>query len=158
MSQTQTGEKELLKISVRNLVEFILRSGDIDNRKASAPDTAMQEGGRIHRMLQRRMGADYHAEVNLKYSYHTPRYDILVEGRADGIIDGQLARRIMKEVPVSFEGCFDQKAEPGVRGGTEGGLKRVEENRTGDGTESSKKAEAKMYAEKGIEGQLCFLS
>ncbi len=143
--------------SVRNLVEFILRSGDIDNRKASAPDTAMQEGGRIHRMLQRRMGADYHAEVTLKYSYHTLKYDILVEGRADGIIDGQLARRIMKEVPVSFEGCFDQKAEVGARGGTKSGLKRVEENRTGDGTESSKKAEAKMYAEKGMEGQLCFL-
>lgn len=90
-------------ISVRSLVEFILRSGDIDNRKAAAPDTAMQEGGRIHRMLQRRMGADYHAEVTLKYSYHTPKYDILVEGRADGIIDGQLARRIIKEVPVCFE-------------------------------------------------------
>ena len=89
--------------SVRSLVEFILRSGDIDNRKAAAPDTAMQEGGRIHRMLQRRMGADYHAEVTLKYSYHTPKYDILVEGRADGIIDGQLAKRIIKEVPVCFE-------------------------------------------------------
>ena len=44
-----------------------------------------------------------------------------------------------------------------MRGGTEGGLKRVEENETGDGAESSKKAEVKMYAEKGIEGQLCFL-
>lgn len=97
--------------SVRSLVEFILRSGDIDNRKAAAPDTAMQEGGRIHRMLQRRMGADYHAEVTLKYSYHTPKYDILVEGRADGIIDGQLAKRIIKDVPVCFE-------EEGRRGET----------------------------------------
>ena len=88
--------------SVRNLVEFILRSGDIDNRRASAPESAMQEGGRIHRMLQRRMGADYHAEVTLKYTYHTPKYDIIVEGRADGIIDGQLAKRILKEVPVQF--------------------------------------------------------
>lgn len=88
--------------SVRNLVEFILRSGDIDNRKAASPENAMQEGGRIHRMLQRRMGADYHAEVTLKYTHHTPRYDIVVEGRADGIIDGQLARRILREVPVCF--------------------------------------------------------
>lgn len=89
--------------SVRNLVEFILRSGDIDNRKAAAPENAMQEGGRIHRMLQRRMGADYHAEVTLRYTYHTPRYDIVVEGRADGIIDGGLAERILREVPVSFD-------------------------------------------------------
>ena len=32
-------------VSVRNLVEFILRSGDIDNRKGRARDNAMQEGG-----------------------------------------------------------------------------------------------------------------
>lgn len=91
--------------SVRGLVEFILRSGDIDNRKAAAPENAMQEGGRIHRMLQKRMGADYHAEVTLRYTYVTPKYDIVVEGRADGIIDGQLARRIFKEEPS----CFDAK-------------------------------------------------
>ena len=101
--------------SVRSLVEFILRSGDIDNRKAAAPENAMQEGGRIHRMLQRRMGADYHAEVTLKYSYHTPKYDVLVEGRADGIIDGQLAKRIIKDVPVCFEEREGKREKAGRR-------------------------------------------
>lgn len=48
-----------VRISVRSLVEFILRSGDIDNRKAASPENAMQEGGRIHRMIQRRMGPSY---------------------------------------------------------------------------------------------------
>lgn len=90
-------------ISVRGLVEFILRNGDIDNRKAASPEGAMQEGSRIHRMLQKRMGADYHAEVSLQYVYATPRYDIIVEGRADGIIDGQLAKRILQTVPPRFE-------------------------------------------------------
>ncbi len=75
-----------IQISVRNLVEFILRSGDIDNRRAAAPDNAMQEGGRIHRMIQRRMGADYHAEVFLRHIFKTPEYEIHIEGRADGII------------------------------------------------------------------------
>lgn len=74
-------------VSVRNLVEFILRSGDIDHRKAVAPENAMQEGSRIHRMIQRRMGADYHAEVPLCYVYDTGNYQIVIEGRADGIID-----------------------------------------------------------------------
>lgn len=76
-----------IHISVRNLVEFILRSGDIDNRKAAAPENAMQEGSRIHRMIQRRMGSDYHAEVALQYLYETEEYRILIDGRADGIID-----------------------------------------------------------------------
>ena len=74
-------------VSVRNLVEFILRSGDIDHRKAVAPENAMQEGSRIHRMIQRRMGAHYHAEVPLCYVYDTENYQIVIEGRADGIID-----------------------------------------------------------------------
>lgn len=75
-----------IHVSVRNLVEFILRSGNIDNRRASSPENAMQEGGRIHRMIQRSMGSDYHAEVLLRHIYVTVDYEIHVEGRADGII------------------------------------------------------------------------
>lgn len=75
-----------IRISVRALVEFILRSGDIDNRKTSSSSEAMQEGGRIHRMLQRKMGAGYYTEVGLKFCYPAGRYDIVIDGRADGII------------------------------------------------------------------------
>ncbi len=76
-----------IHVSVRQLVEFILREGSIDNRKAGGSDTAMQEGSRIHRMLQRRMGSEYHAEIGLQHVWSTPEYDIIIEGRADGIID-----------------------------------------------------------------------
>lgn len=79
-----------VRISVRALVEFILRAGDIDNRRRSGSDNAMAEGGRIHRMIQRRMGSEYTAEVSLSYRYATEDYDILIDGRADGIIDGDL--------------------------------------------------------------------
>lgn len=75
-----------LKTSVRNLVEFLMRSGSIDNRRAAFSDAAMAEGSRIHRMIQRRMGAGYQAEVSLKYLCRESRYDLLIEGRADGII------------------------------------------------------------------------
>lgn len=78
-----------VRISVRSLVEFILRSGDIDNRRAASPENAMQEGGRIHRMIQRRMGPSYQAEVPLSYAYDAGEYEIIVEGRADGIITEQ---------------------------------------------------------------------
>ena len=76
-----------IHVSVRELVEFILREGNIDNRRTVGAENAMQEGGRIHRMIQKRMGATYHAEVSLKYSYDAGDYTISVEGRADGIID-----------------------------------------------------------------------
>lgn len=76
-----------IRVPVRQLVEFILREGDIDNRKSSGSDNAMQEGSRIHRMIQREMGSEYHAEVGLKFAWSAGDYDIVVEGRADGIID-----------------------------------------------------------------------
>lgn len=90
-------QKVEIRISVRNLVEFVLRAGSIDNRKAAAPENAMQEGGRIHRMIQRRMGADYHAEVALRYPYDTEKYTIIVEGRADGIIEDK------SQTPVTID-------------------------------------------------------
>lgn len=78
--------KSVIKISVRNLVEFILREGDIDNRAGKSVSTeAMQEGSRIHRKIQRRKGSNYHAEVPLKLILNEEKYDLVIEGRADGI-------------------------------------------------------------------------
>ena len=51
-----------IRIAVRSLVEFILRSGDIDNRRGTMADKdAMQMGSRLHRKIQGRMGAAYQA-------------------------------------------------------------------------------------------------
>ena len=77
-----------ITISVRNLIEFILRSGDIDNRISSglADADTMQEGARIHRIIQKRAGSDYNAEIPLSYVYTEGDCEITVEGRADGII------------------------------------------------------------------------
>ena len=76
-----------LRVSVRRLVEFLLREGDIDNRHQAGAENAMQEGSRIHRMLQKRMGSDYQAEVSLKAQFPADGYVIVVEGRADGVLD-----------------------------------------------------------------------
>ena len=79
-----------VKISVRNLVEFILRSGDIVASESGLADPdAMQEGTRIHKKLQKRMGSTYQAEVPLTITvpvtYDDVSLEITVEGRADGI-------------------------------------------------------------------------
>ena len=37
-------QENIIKTSVRNLVEFILRSGDIDNRHGGSEKEAMQAG------------------------------------------------------------------------------------------------------------------
>ena len=79
-------QEKVIRISVRNLVEFVLREGDIDNRIAGAPDKeAMQLGGKIHRKIQRQMGSNYRAEVSLKFQVPYEKYILQIEGRADGI-------------------------------------------------------------------------
>lgn len=80
-------EQPIIRISVRNLVEFILRSGDIDNRIAGMDKDAMLMGGKIHRKIQRQMGAGYHAEVSLKHEILCRGFILSVEGRADGIME-----------------------------------------------------------------------
>lgn len=76
----------VVRISVRNLVEFILRSGDIDNRTGGGEKDAMLLGGKIHRKIQKQMGANYHAEVSMKYEVLCKGFVLLLEGRADGVI------------------------------------------------------------------------
>ena len=76
-----------IRISVRDLVEFILRQGDIDNRiSGSATKQAMLLGGKTHRKIQKGMDSFYHAEVPLFVVHKCSEFDLKVEGRADGLI------------------------------------------------------------------------
>ncbi len=88
MEKKQTGtDPRIIRISVRDLVEFVMRGGDIDNRRlAGAEKEAMQAGNRIHRKIQRGKGGSYHAEVVMKHTVDEGEFVISLEGRADGVI------------------------------------------------------------------------
>ena len=73
-----------VRLSVRQLVEFVLRGGSIDNRSGGM-DRA-QEGSRIHRRLQKAGGENYQAEVFFRHIEEYKGIAFTVEGRADGII------------------------------------------------------------------------
>lgn len=90
MSDTVKAVKEI-NISVRNLVEFIMRGGDLDNTRSGRDEIeAMHAGGRIHRKLQNQMGANYTPEVPLsitvQVTYDGLSFDLTVDGRADGVL------------------------------------------------------------------------
>ena len=73
---------------MRDFVEFIVRYGDIDERKGTRSDLdAMLLGSRIHRKIQKGMGRSYRPEVKLRHCFDMGEYDLLLEGRCDGIID-----------------------------------------------------------------------
>lgn len=93
-------EVKIVRISVRDLVEFVLREGDIDNRKIGMSDKdVMAMGGKLHRKIQRQMGSDYHAETAMKLQIPCGEFDLRVEGRADGvIIKGDTSEVIIDEI------------------------------------------------------------
>ena len=78
-----------IRLAIRQLVEFLLQSGDIDSRFAGF-DRA-NEGARIHRRLQKQAGEGYRAEVPLTLTRTVGGVEYTLEGRADGIFeeDGQ---------------------------------------------------------------------
>lgn len=80
-------EKTQLHISVRELVEFILRSGDIEESSEIRDSLkSMQEGIKLHKWIQKGMPSDYHAEVPINHVMTYDEYELLIDGRADGIV------------------------------------------------------------------------
>ena len=72
-----------IKTSVRNLIEFVMRSGDIDNRFRD--NTRMIEGIRAHQKIQSQYDKSHKKEYKLKNK--TTYKDVIfeLEGRADGL-------------------------------------------------------------------------
>ena len=77
--------KERLQISVRTLVEAVLRTGDLDIRFAS-PGRSL-EGIRIHQKIQRQRPAGYQPEVPVSMEVQTPELVLAVGGRIDGVLE-----------------------------------------------------------------------
>ena len=73
-----------VKISIRNLVEFVLRSGDLDSRFTGL--SRMTDGIKLHQKLQKAGGEAYKKEVALSFCVETEGFELILEGRADGII------------------------------------------------------------------------
>lgn len=74
-----------IKMSVKALAEFVYQQGDLISVFMSAERANI--GSRIHRMLQKKGGADYQSEVFLKEETIIDDIQFIIDGRADGIIE-----------------------------------------------------------------------
>lgn len=95
------------KIGIRQLVEFVLRKGDLNEVKNSQ-NTALA-GAKIHRQLQSTRSEAYQSEVYLKTTVTMNGTDYLISGRADGVqttTDGILIEEI-KTSDQAFDDLTD---------------------------------------------------
>jgi len=76
-----------IKVSVRNLVEFVLRHGDLQPGSIGA--SRAQEAIRAHQSIQKTSGPEYVPEVTLSYIFLQEDVGLEVKGRADGVIQRQ---------------------------------------------------------------------
>ena len=90
-----------LRLSVHQLVDFLLRSGDIDNRVFNR--SSMNEGSRLHAEYQGRQSSNYISEYPLAVTLVVDEIEILLEGRADGIIKRSDGSYVIDEIKTTVE-------------------------------------------------------
>lgn len=76
--------KHKIKISIRDLVEFILRSGNISTGFSGSSRAV--EGTKAHKKIQKASKENYESEVTLKFRLDYEDFILEVGGRADGVI------------------------------------------------------------------------
>ncbi len=77
-----------IRLSVRELAEYVCQDGDLIGAKASV--WRALEGAAAHRRLQKDMPEGYKSEVALSIRVERDEYDLVIEGRADGVQDHPL--------------------------------------------------------------------
>jgi len=96
-----------LDVSVRDLVEFVLRRGDLRSGPSFTSPSRALEGTRGHQKLQSSRDDHYRAEVALKWVTVRPTFTLTLRGRIDGVREG--AEEIFLEEIKTVTGEWSQK-------------------------------------------------
>jgi len=111
-----TERKKVIRISVRRLVEFLLRSGSIESGGTGlSREAAMLEGARIHRRLQKQAGESYHAEVPLRLDIPIPFNALPPELPAEPVsaaAENEILRFLREDGNVLIDRKEQEKAFP----------------------------------------------
>ncbi|HOY65567.1 MAG TPA: ATP-dependent DNA helicase [Candidatus Ozemobacteraceae bacterium] len=84
---TGEGGAELVKVAVRDLVEFVLQAGDLGGGSFVGAGRAVA-GTRGHQRIQKSRPADYEAEIAVAFRIVTPEVELEIKGRIDGVWRG----------------------------------------------------------------------
>ena len=104
--------KAHIELSVHQLVDFLLRKGDIDNRVFNR--SSQTEGSRLHQVYQSSQGKNYISEYQLRQTFLINNIEITLQGRADGIIKKSDKEYIIDEIKttvIELEDFRDENLE-----------------------------------------------
>lgn len=101
--------KPVRTVSVRQLVEFVLRTGDLGGARDFVGSDRALAGTRGHLKVQRSRPAGYRKEVRVGYDIESDDLTLRIQGRIDGVLtsdDGVLLEEI-KTVQGRWDGVAD---------------------------------------------------
>ncbi|MFC1976577.1 PD-(D/E)XK nuclease family protein, partial [Chloroflexota bacterium] len=104
--------KQTLKTSVRNLVEFVMKEGDLSPGGFQKRDRA-QAGTRGHRRVQKSRPDGYEAEVDISHRVENEDLQLEIVGRIDGIFSAEQPV-IIEEIKTSTQALnlIDEQHNP----------------------------------------------
>ena len=73
-----------VKISVRSLIEYIMRGGSIESVALSSSRAV--DGTKAHQKFQKAQDDTYQSEVSLEHHCHVDGVDFSIQGRMDGLV------------------------------------------------------------------------
>jgi DNA excision repair protein ERCC-2 len=97
-------------VSVKRLVEFVLKTGDLaGGRGRSFTANRAIEGTRGHQKLQRSQGANYEPEVPVKHMIERVGMTLEINGRIDGVLRTE-GGVLIEEIKTTFARSIEEPA------------------------------------------------
>src|SRR5947209_12230027 len=110
MQSVSPGGPRALSVSVREMVEFVLRTGNLGGERDFFSPSRALEGTRGHQKIQKRRPPGYQAEVRVKHQLHQPEFVLTIRGRIDGVL--QTSDSLLIEEIKTVLGEWSKTADP----------------------------------------------
>lgn len=102
--------KPVHTVQVRELVEFVLRQGDLGaERQFVGPDRALA-GIRGHQQIQRSRPAGYQTEIPVEHTVDAGEFILQIRGRIDGLLATPM--EVLLEEIKTVQGTWERLADP----------------------------------------------
>jgi DNA excision repair protein ERCC-2 len=102
--------KPLHTVSVRDLVEFVLRRGDLGGEREFVGSDRALAGIRGHQKIQRSRPTGYLTELPVEHRVEVEEFTLLIRGRIDGLLI--TSERVLLEEIKTVSANWDHEADP----------------------------------------------
>ena len=102
--------KPVHTISVRDLVEFVLRTGDLGGEREFVGSDRALAGIRGHQKIQRSRPTGYLTELPVEYRVETEEFTLQIRGRIDGLLI--TFQQVLLEEIKTVQGKWSHEADP----------------------------------------------